>query len=134
MIALAEKKLVHRRKAENVEVSDNLKSQIGIDNCKVAAYDKAKILRVNVKKGEPVHVMALHEACNEFCYVLSGEIELEVDGQTYKLTEDETILFDGMLDHRYTAIETSEFITVHIPKDEQVIRTLLAVKDAGCLV
>ncbi|TFG49747.1 MAG: cupin domain-containing protein [Candidatus Brocadiia bacterium] len=69
--------------------------------------------------------MQLHENCHEICYVLSGSVDLTVKDKTHRLTEDMTILFDGILDHQYDQVETGEYITVHIPKDTRIIETLL---------
>jgi mannose-6-phosphate isomerase-like protein (cupin superfamily) len=88
-------------------------------------YDKAKIIRVRSEEGEKVHVMDLHEDCNEFCYVLSGKVELRIAERLYRLGENETIFFDGVLDHSYTAIEKSEYVTIHVPKDSKILESLL---------
>jgi hypothetical protein len=48
-----------------------------------------------------------------------------VEDKTYQLRQDDTILFDGLLDHSYTQIEAGDYLTVHIPKDVRVIENLL---------
>jgi len=75
--------------------------------------------------------MGLHEDVHEFCYVLSGCVDLRIEDKTYRLHPDDTILFDGVLDHAYTQVESGEFITVHIPKDIRIIEKLLEGKDKG---
>jgi mannose-6-phosphate isomerase-like protein (cupin superfamily) len=72
--------------------------------------------------------MGLHEDVHEFCYILSGRVELRIEDKTYRLGRDDTILFDGLLDHSYTQIEAGEYITVHLPKDIRVIERLLETK------
>jgi transcriptional regulator with XRE-family HTH domain len=124
LIGLAERRLVQRRKAE-VEERTTLKADKGLEKCRVARYDKGKLIRVIAEQGDYVHVMGLHEDVNEFCYVLSGCVELRVEDETYRLEQDDTILFDGLLDHAYTQIETGEYITVHIPKDVRILEGLL---------
>lgn len=124
LIGLAERRLVQRRRAE-VEERATLKADKGLENCRVARYDKGKLIRVIAEKGDCVHVMGLHEDVNEFCYVLSGCVELRVEDETYRLEQDDTILFDGLLDHSYTQIETGEYITIHIPKDVRILEDLL---------
>jgi quercetin dioxygenase-like cupin family protein len=102
-----------------------MKGDEGLENCRVARYDKGKLIRVTAEAGDHVHVMGLHENVHEFCYVLSGLVELRVEDRTHRLGPDDTILFDGLLDHAYTQIETGEYITVHVPKDIRVIEKLL---------
>jgi hypothetical protein len=65
---------------------------------------------------------------HEFCYVLSGEVELQIEDDVYRLGSDDTILFDGLLDHVYHQLETGEYITIHIPKDIRVIERLLDIE------
>jgi transcriptional regulator with XRE-family HTH domain len=124
LIGLAERRLVQRRKAE-IEQRSYLKSDKGMENCRVARYDKGKLIRVTAEKGDYVHVMGLHEDVHEFCYVLGGCVELRVEDETYRLEQDDTILFDGLLDHSYTQIEAGEYVTVHIPKDIRILERLL---------
>ena len=124
LIGLAERRLVQRRKAE-IEPRSSLKSDKGLENCRVARYDKGKLIRVTAEKGDYVHVMGLHEDVHEFCYVLSGCVELRIEDETYRLEQDDTILFDGLLDHSYTQIEAGEYVTVHIPKDIRILERLL---------
>jgi len=124
LIGLAERRLVQRRKAE-IEQRTGLKGDKGLENCTVARYDKGKLIRVAAEKGDYVHVMGLHEDVHEFCYVLSGCVELKIEDETYRLERDDTILFDGLLDHAYTQVEAGEYVTVHIPKDIRILERLL---------
>ena len=126
LLGLAERRLVQVRRAQPVDGSKLKSRQTGLENLKVARFDKGKLIRVRAKSGEKVHVMELHEDCHEMCYVLSGSVSLRLEGEDYTLNQDDTILFDGVLDHAYSMIESGEFITVHIPKDIKTIEALLA--------
>jgi len=128
LLGLVEQRLVQRRSAEIEQSTRRNRTDKGLENCRVARYDKGKLIRVTAKKGDRVHVMGLHENVHEFCYVLSGSVELNVEDKTYRLGPDETIFFDGLLDHSYTQIETGEYITVHLPKDIRAIEKLLEAK------
>lgn len=129
LVALSERRLVQRRRAQ-VGNSMALRNPMqGLETCMVAVYDKAKIIRVRSEKGEKVHVMDLHEDCNEFCYILSGKVELRIADRLYRLGEDETIFFDGVLDHSYTAVEKAEYVTIHVPKDSKILESLLMGQD-----
>jgi len=127
LVGLAERRLVQKRQAtlEDQTDADTDTADVGLENCRVARYDKGKLIRVTAEKGDHVHVMRLHDDVHEFCYVLSGCVELRVQDTTYRLNPDDTILFDGVLDHSYTQIETGEYITIHIPKDISVISRLI---------
>ena len=125
MLGLAERRLVQRRKANVEPRSHSTRADKGLEKFRVARYDKGKLIRVAAETGDYVHVMGLHEDVHEFCYVLSGCVELCVEDKTYRLQQDDTILFDGLLDHSYTQIETGEYVTFHIPKDVRIIEKLL---------
>jgi transcriptional regulator with XRE-family HTH domain len=125
LLGLSERRLVQRRRAQSEDRSLATRSDTGLEKCKVARYDKGKLIRVTAAGGDHVHVMGLHEDIHEFCYVLSGCVDLRIEDKTYRLGPDETILFDGLLDHSYTQIEEGEYVTVHIPKDIRILEKLL---------
>lgn len=128
LIGLAERRFVQRRKAKEEPRGHLSNKDKGLEKCRVARYDKGKLIRVIAEEGDHVHVMGLHEDVQEFCYVLSGRVELRIEDKTYRLGPDDTILFDGLLDHSYTQIESGEYVTVHIPKDLRVLERLLETK------
>jgi transcriptional regulator with XRE-family HTH domain len=125
LVSLAERRVVQKRQAKAEPLSQETKKDEGLELCRVARYDKGKLIRVMAEAGDHVHVMGLHENVHEFCYVLTGCVELRIEDKTYRLGADDTILFDGLLDHSYSQIETGEYLTVHIPKDIRVIEKLL---------
>ncbi len=124
LLSLCEKVTVLKRPARFLE---NCKdpSQVGVEKCRIAQYDKAKIIRIKAEVGERVQVMKLHEDVYEFCYVLSGAVELTIQGKKYVVQEDETIFFDGLLEHGYRQVEKGEYITVHIPKKHLFFQSIL---------
>ena len=125
LVSLSENQIVQRRKAQYHEEEISDKKNPGIKLCRVANYKSTKMLRVSAETGNVVHVPKLHENCNELCYVLSGCIDLAISGEKYRLFQDDSILFDGVLDHTYHQIETGEYITIHISKDISEIKNLL---------
>ena len=129
LVGMAERRLVQRRRAEYEASSLSKHSAKGMENCRVARYGHGKLICVNARAGELVHVMGLHEDIHEFCYVISGIVELTIEEKVYRLTKDETILFDGVLDHSYLQIEDGQYITVHIPKDIRSLAGLLEEAD-----
>jgi transcriptional regulator with XRE-family HTH domain len=128
LVRLAERRLVQRRKAEFTREVQPRSVDMGVEKCRIAYFDKGKVIRVTASEGETVHVMGLHENIHEFCYVLSGRVDLRVEDKTYHLGPDDTILFDGLLDHSYIQREAGEYLTVHIPKDLRAIERLLDVQ------
>jgi len=124
LVRLAERRLVQRRKAEFSPGAQPRRGDTGAENCRIARFDKGKVIRVAAAAGETVHVMGLHENVHEFCYVLSGRVDLRVEDKTYHLGPDDTILFDGLLDHSYIQREAGEYLTVHVPKDIRAIERL----------
>ncbi len=133
LLGLAERRLVQRRKANIERRSHTMHADEGLENCRVARYDKGKLIRVTAKAGDHIHVMGLHEDVHEFCYVLSGVVELRIEDKSYRLQPDDTILFNGLLDHSYTQIEAGEYLTVHIPTDARIIEALLGGKSQDAL-
>ncbi|NLH41385.1 MAG: helix-turn-helix domain-containing protein [Planctomycetes bacterium] len=125
LVRLAERRLVQRRKAEFTRDAPSGRHDTGVERCRIAQFDKGKVIRVTAAAGETVHVMGLHENIHEFCYVLAGHVDLRIEDKTYHLGPDDTILFDGLLDHSYVQREAGEYLTVHVPKDIRVIERLL---------
>ena len=125
LLALAERRMVQIRKAQVPDSSGHVSSEVGMDKCRVASFDKSKVIRVKAEAGEEVHVMGLHEGCHEMCYVLCGSVALRVLDNVHELRADDAILFDGVLDHGYTMLEAGEFVTIHIPKDVHILESLL---------
>jgi len=131
LVRLAERRLVQRRAAKTQQEERPRKVDLGIEKCRVAHFDKGKMIRVTALAGECVHVMGIHENVHEFCYVLSGCVDLMIEAEHHRLGPDDTILFDGLLDHSFTQIEDGEYVTIHIPKDIRVIERLLDMEDDG---
>ena len=125
LVGLAERRLVQRRTAKTPEQERPKKSDIGVDHCRIAYYDKGKIVRVVAQAGQRIHAMGIHENVHEFCYVIRGRVDLMIQDEHHTLGPDDTILFDGLVDHSYTLLEDGEIVTIHIPKDIRVIEQLL---------
>ncbi len=124
LLSLCEKVRVIRQSARFLPSCSD-PSQIGIEICRVASYDQAKLIRIQADAGREVRVMKLHEDVYEFCYVLSGTVELTIQDTSYILESDETVFFDGLLEHSYRQIEKGEYFTVHIPKKNMFFQSML---------
>jgi hypothetical protein len=102
-------------------------SGINLEKINVANFEGLKIFRAFAKSGEAVHSMKLHENCNchEICYCLEGSIEIRVKDSIHQLNQNDVILFDGALEHEYMALDDTEYIVIHLPKDASYLEELL---------
>ena len=100
-------------------------SMVGLEICRIASYGNAKMIRIQALAGREVQVMEIHEDVYEFCYVLGGKLELWLNEKKYLLEENETVLFDALLNHRYVQVEDGEFLTVHVPKNTTMLSSIL---------
>lgn len=124
LLSLCEHVTVLKRPARFLETPQSASLE-GIDICRIASYGNAKIIRVQAPEGRQVEVMDIHEDVYEFCYVLAGRVELWINEKKYLLEENETVLFDALLNHRYVQIREGEYLTVHIPKNTTVLSSIL---------
>ncbi len=129
MLAICEKHIVQRRVAKPISTDEPSNSEVGLKNCLLASYDKAKVIRVYAEKGDKVKSLRLHEDCFEICFCLAGCLELCIEENVHRLGQNETLLFDGMLEHSYTQIEDGQYITVHIPKSSNVLKAMVHSRD-----
>lgn len=128
LLSMAEKRLVQKRTAEKI-INEKLNPENpGLNDWAIAIFDKAKVLRIDAKTNAEIHYPELHEDSHEICYVLHGRLSIRVEDQDYTLDRNESLLFDGVLDHKYTVLEDGEFLAVHIPKDTHIIEALLTAK------
>ena len=133
LLALCEKVTVLKRPAR---FQDNPQgtSMIGLDVCRIASYGNAKLIRINALQGQQVQVMDIHEDVYEFCYVLEGKLELWINGTSYLLESNETVLFDALLEHRYVQVEDGQYMTVHIPKNSSMLSGVLTTLECEVLL
>ena len=131
LVSLAERNKVQTRQTESVHAKVLKNSGINLEKIDVANFEEFKVFRASAKSGEVVNSMKLHENCDchEFCYCLEGSIEIRVKDDIHLLNSDDVIIFDGCLDHEYTAISEAEYLVIHLPKGSTFIETLLKGKD-----
>lgn len=125
LLQLAERRMVQIRKAKPLSPLPDSRKAEGLDKCIMASFDKIKMIRISAEKGQTVQYMELHDDCNEMCYVLSGKCELTVQDENYILEKDQTMLFDGVLEHCYKMLEDGEVIAIHIPKDARIVEAMM---------
>lgn len=124
LLSLCERVTLLKRPARFIEKNGDPLA-VGLDMCRIASYGNAKVIRVKAPKGREVQVMEIHEDVYEFCYVLKGRLELWLDKKKYLLEANDTVLFDGLLDHRYVQVEDGEYLTIHVPKNTTLLASIL---------
>ncbi|HNU31915.1 MAG TPA: hypothetical protein PKN00_22175 [Sedimentisphaerales bacterium] len=70
---------MRQRKAEPTHDVCTRHKDKGTENWRIAEFDQGKVIRVTAMAGQTVHIMGLHENVHEFCYVLSGVVDLRVE-------------------------------------------------------
>ncbi len=126
LLSLAEKRISVRRNSQPAEKIVREQSNKGMQFCRVADFNAAKIIRVSAEKNATIHSMELHKDVYELVYVLSGVVELDLNGSKHLLEADQSMLFDAALNHSYIQIEQGEFFTVHISKKTEVLAGVLS--------
>lgn len=131
LVSLAENKKVQTRQTESVHAEVLKGSGINLEKINVAHFEGLKIFRATAGSGEVVNSMKLHENCDchELCYCLDGSIDIRVKNDIHQLNSNDVIIFDGSIDHEYTAITKTEYLVIHLPKGSTFIETLLKSKD-----
>ncbi len=124
LLSLCEHVTVLKRPAQFMEAVQG-SSLEGVEVCRLASYGSAKVIRVQAPKDHKIHAMEAHDDVYEFCYVLSGQVELWINEKKYLVEENETILFDALLDHSYVQIVAGEYIIVHVPKNTAMLSSVL---------
>jgi len=83
-----------------------------------------KILHVN--KGEALSLQ-YHERKDEYQYVVSGAVDVELGGEngaltTHRLTAGDTLHITPGMRHRFTAVEDTDIFEVSTPEIDDVVR------------
>ena len=119
LISLAECNLVKTGSAEPVHPQILKASNINLERLHLVTFQGLKIFRGTVEEGNTVNSRNLHDDCDchEMCYCLSGSIKIRIKDDIYQLNSNDVIIFDGCLDHEYTATDKTEYLVIHLPKD-----------------
>lgn len=127
LISLAECSLVKTGSAESVHPQILKASDINLENLYRISFQGLTVFRGKVKAGETVNSRNLHTDCDchELCYCLSGSICIRVKDDIYVLHSNDIILFDGCLDHEYTAVDKTDYLVIHLPKDAAFLTKLI---------
>lgn len=108
LLSLAESRIAHKKQATR-RISGPFSFQ-------EIQYANARCLFGHAPKGSAISRPEIHQDDYEVCWVLEGEIKLQLPRETHHLLSGEGIQFDAILEHTYEALETSSFIILHLRK------------------
>jgi transcriptional regulator with XRE-family HTH domain len=111
LLTLAESPSAHRRVATEHVNHGILFQEI--------SYGNLRCLLGQAPAGSATERPQIHSDDFEICWVLSGRVVFHLPHEKLVLTSGEAIQFDGVLDHRYEAIEDSRFLLIHLQKPKR---------------
>lgn len=83
------------------------------------AFNNVKAFRGSAPKGAAVKRPDIHADIYEVCWVFSGRILIQLPRERHELGPDDSLQFDGALDHTYEALEASDFLIIHLNKGKR---------------
>lgn len=111
LISLAENRTSHRVSAERYRSGDFIFDRVD--------YGNMRVMHGTASAGAELSTPSLHRDDYELFWVLRGEVIFSLSEETYTLSPGESIQFDALLKHSYTAVKESEFMIVHLKKGKR---------------
>lgn len=111
LLSLAESRIAHRKKATQ--------RSSGPFRFQEIQYANARCLYGYAPKGSAISRPEIHQDDYEICWVLEGEIKLQLPRETHHLEAGDGVQFDAILEHTYEALETSSFVILHLRKGKR---------------
>ncbi len=111
LLGLAEARFAHEVKAEGYEHDGFVFSRI--------TYGKASMFYGRAARGSHITRPEMHHDDFETCWVLKGEIQINLPSETRLVKAGRAVQFDAILEHSYEALEDSELIIVHLRKENR---------------
>ena len=111
LIALAEARTGHRKEASHREIHG-----FSFDQVK---YSNILCLFGTARKGEELSRPEIHKDDYEVCWVLEGEVEITLPGETHNLKAGQSLQFDAILEHAYRVVEDCRLMILHITKSRR---------------
>lgn len=83
-------------------------------------YDVAgrTLLFGRLRKGWRASTPSIHGNVVETCVLLSGKVEVKIRGAVHALKPQDTLQFDAIFEHEYSAPEESLVLIIHEPRGE----------------
>jgi transcriptional regulator with XRE-family HTH domain len=111
LLALTESASAHRRQEQR-------HANHGIQFREIT-YSNIRCLLGDAPAGSATESPQIHADCYEICWVVSGRILFHLPHENLTLAAGDSIQFDGILDHRYEAVEDSRFLLLHLEKPKR---------------
>ncbi len=111
LIALAESRTSHRKRATTHESSGFQFEEVAYSNCR-CLYGVAP-------RGARVSRPEIHGDDYEVCWVRRGHVRLSLPDERHELGPGEALQFDAILEHTYEALEPSEVVILHLHKGKR---------------
>lgn len=108
LLALTESPSAHRRVATE-HVNHGIRFQ-------EISYGNLRCLMGHAPAGSATEKPQIHSDDFEICWVISGRVVFRLPHEELVLVAGDAIQFDGVLDHRYEAVEESRFLLIHLQK------------------
>ncbi|MCK5248455.1 MAG: cupin domain-containing protein, partial [Spirochaetaceae bacterium] len=107
----AEARTGHRKEASHREIHGFSFEQV--------KYSNILCLFGTARKGEELSRPEIHEDDYEVCWVLEGEVEITLPGETHNLKAGQSLQFDAILEHAYHVVEDCRLMILHITKSRR---------------
>lgn len=88
----------------------------GSFNFKHIKYQNFQCFLGSALAGASVSRPEVHHNDIETCWVISGSVEMNINGEIHQLKEGDAIQFDGVLKHTYKAMKETKILLLHLPK------------------
>jgi transcriptional regulator with XRE-family HTH domain len=111
LIALAEARTGHRKEASHREIHGFSFEQV--------KYANVLCLYGTANTGEELSRPEIHEDDYEVCWVLDGEVEIKLPGETHNLKAGQSLQFDAILEHAYRVVTDCRLMILHITKSRR---------------
>ncbi len=84
------------------------------------SYGNVRCLLGHAPAGSATERPQVHSDDFEICWVISGKVVFHLPHEELVLATGNAIQFDGVLDHRYEAVEESRFLLIHLQKPKRL--------------
>ncbi|MCQ2379738.1 MAG: XRE family transcriptional regulator [Victivallaceae bacterium] len=108
--------LAERRSSQRVTERDY---KVGSFSFRTIRFGNVGCFYAEAKAGTRHSRAEAHEDEYELCWVLDGEVQIELPDERHRLTAGMSLQFDAMLRHSYEVLQDCRMIMVHIHKDNR---------------
>jgi transcriptional regulator with XRE-family HTH domain len=111
LIAMAELRTSQHCKAQRYDSGDF--------NLEAISYSNTKCHYGHAKKSGKLSRPEVHSDDYEVCWVLEGEVEINLPDELHLLKKGDALQFDAVLPHSYRVLEDCQVIILHLHKDKR---------------